>query len=51
VIFHLLYLIFIVLIKSAATTFSLQREMLKSLSLVLRGTWLEGEPLDQLVVN
>ena len=49
--FQLLSLIPIVLVKYSSVAFSLRREILKSLSLVLRGTGLEGEPWDQLLVN
>ena len=51
VMFQLLYLIFIVFVESFIAAFSLWRERLKSLSLVLRGTGLGGEPWDQLLVN
>jgi hypothetical protein len=44
VMFQLLSLILIVLVKSFAAPFSLRRETLKSLSLVLQGTGLGGEP-------
>jgi hypothetical protein len=44
VMFHLLSLILIVLVKYFAATFLLQRGSLKSLSLVLGGTGLGGEP-------
>ena len=49
--FQLLSLIPIVLVKSSVATFWLQRERLKSLSLVPRGTGLGGKPWDQLLVN
>jgi hypothetical protein len=51
VMFQLLSLILIILVKSSAIAFSLRQERLKSLSLVLRGTGLRGEPWDQLLVN
>jgi hypothetical protein len=41
----------VVLVKSSTAAFLFRREMLKSLSLVPRGTGLGGKPWDQLLVN
>ena len=51
VMFQLISFIPIVLVKSFAVPFSLQRERLKSLNLVPRGIGLGEEPWDQLLVN
>jgi hypothetical protein len=51
VIFYLLSLIPIVLVKSSVAAFLLRQEILKSPSLVPRGTGLGGELWNQLLVN
>jgi hypothetical protein len=51
VIFHLLSLIPIVLVKSSAVTFSLQRERKIPGVVFRKGYDWDGEPRDQLLVN